>query len=45
MTTVMNVFKEMRFQGNAMPEFSISNKVHKSTARFRRMIAANDRLM
>lgn len=43
--TVMNVFKEMRFQGKPMPEFSISNKVHKSTARFRRMIAANDRLM
>ena len=37
--------KVMGFQGNAMPEFSINNKVHKSTARFRRMIAANDRLM
>lgn len=45
MATITDTFKIMRFQGNAMPEFSISNKVHKSTARFRRMIAANDGLM
>ena len=45
MAVITDAFKIMRFQGNAMPEFSISNKVHKSTARFRRMIAANDRLM
>ena len=45
MAIITDTFKTMRFQGNAMPEFSISNKVHKSTARFRRMIAANDRLM
>ena len=45
MTAITDTFKTMRFQGNAMPEFSISNKVHKSTARFRRIIAANDRLM
>jgi hypothetical protein len=45
MAVITDTFKTMRFQGNAMPEFSISNKVHKSTARFRRMIAANDRLM
>ena len=45
MTVITDALKTMRFQGNAMPEFSISNKVHKSTARFRRMIAANDRLM
>lgn len=41
---ITDAFKTMRFQGT-MPEFSISNKVHKSTARFRRMIAANDRLL
>ncbi len=45
MAAISEVFKTMRFQGTSMPEFSISNKVHKSTARFRRMIAANDRLM
>lgn len=45
MAVITDAFKTMRFQGNAMPEFSISNKVHKSTARFRRLIGANDRLM
>lgn len=45
MAVITDTFKTMRFQGTSMPEFSISNKVHKSTARFRRMIAANDRLM
>ena len=45
MAVIADTFKAMRFQGTSMPEFSISNKVHKSTARFRRMIAANDRLM
>lgn len=45
MAVITDTFKTMRFQGTSMPEFSISNKVHKSTARFRRMIAANDRLL
>lgn len=45
MAVITDTFKTMRFQGTSMPEFSIGNKVHKSTARFRRMIAANDRLM
>ena len=45
MAVITDTFKTMRFQGNAMPEFSISNKVHKSTARFRRLIGANDRLL
>lgn len=45
MAVITDAFKTMRFQGTSMPEFSISNKVHKSTARFRRMIAANDRLL
>ena len=41
---ITDTFKTMRFQGT-MPEFSISNKVYKSTARFRRLIGANDRLL
>lgn len=45
MTTVMNVFKEMRFQGKALPETSINNKIHHSVARFSRVIGANDRLI
>ena len=45
MSAIMDIFKMMRFQGNSMPEFSIGNKVHKSTARFRRLIGANDRLL
>ena len=45
MATVMNVFKEMRFQGKALPETSINNKIHHSVARFSRVIGANDRLI
>lgn len=45
MAIITDTFKTMRFQGTSMPEFSISNKVHKSTARFRRLIGANDRLL
>lgn len=45
MATVMNVFKEMRFQGKSLPETSINNKIYHSVARFRRVIGANDRLM
>lgn len=45
MATVMNVFKEMRFQGKSLPETSINNKIYHSVARFSRVIGANDRLM
>lgn len=45
MSVIMDTFKLMRFQGTSMPETSINNKIYKSTARFRRMIAANDRLL
>ena len=45
MAIIMDVFKTMRFDGSAMPESSMSNKVYKSTARFRRVIGASDRLM
>lgn len=44
-SVITDAFKRMSFQGKPMPEFSISNKVHKSTARFSRIIAANDRLL
>ena len=45
MATVMNVFKEMRFQGKSLPETSINNKIYHSVARFSRVIGANDRLI
>ena len=45
MATVMNVFKEMRFQGRSLPETSINNKIYHSVARFSRVIGANDRLI
>lgn len=45
MSVIADTFKTMRFSGTSMPETSISNKIHRSTARFRRTIAANDRLL
>lgn len=45
MGTVMEIFKQMRFEGSQMPEMSINNKIHRSVARFSRIIAANDRLL
>lgn len=45
MAVIAQVFKAMRFQGISMPEFSINNKIHRSTARFRRIVGANDKLM
>lgn len=45
MATITDVFKTMRFSGTSMPETSVSNKIHRSTARFRRIVAANDRLL
>lgn len=45
MSVIADVFKTMRFSGTSMPETSVSNKIHRSTARFRRIVAANDRLM
>ena len=42
---VANVFKRMRFEVILMPEFDSEEKIYRSTARFRRLIAANDRLL
>lgn len=42
---VANVFKRMRFELISMPEFDSEEKIYRSTARFRRLIAANDRLL
>ena len=45
MSVIMDKFKVMRFQGTSLPEPTINNKIHKMTARFRRIIGANDRLI
>lgn len=45
MSVVSDVFKKMRFQGNELPEFKDSNKMHKSIARFRRIVGASDKLL
>lgn len=42
---VANVFKRMRFEVISMPELDSEEKIYRSTARFRRLIAANDRLL
>lgn len=42
---VVNVFKRMRFEVISMPEFDSEEKIYRSAARFRRLIAANDRLL
>lgn len=45
MSGVAGVFKEMRFEVTAMPEFDGSGETYRSTARFRRVIGANDALL
>ena len=42
---VASVFKRMRFEVILMPEFDSEEKIYRSTARFSRLIAANDRLL
>ena len=42
---VASVFKRMRFEVISMPEFDSEENIYRSTARFRRLIAANDRLL
>ena len=42
---VASVFKRMRFEIISMPEFDSEEKIYRSTARFSRLIAANDRLL
>lgn len=43
MSTVADVLKGMRFTGSSLPEYTDSDKLHKCTARFRRVIGANNR--
>ena len=42
---VASVFKRMRFEVISMPEFDSEENIYRSTARFSRLIAANDRLL
>ena len=45
MSEIAEVFKAMRFEAKPMPETSYADKIYRSTARFRRVIGANDRLL
>lgn len=45
MMTVSEIFKEMKFNINAMPEFNNDGDIYRSVARFRRVIGANDSLI
>lgn len=45
MAKVAEAFKELRFEAKPMPELTYSDKIYRSTARFRRVIGANDRLL
>ena len=45
MSKIAEVFKELRFNGQSMPELTYTDKIYRSTARFRRVIGANDRLL
>lgn len=45
MSKVAEAFKELRFEAKPMPELTYLDKLYRSTARFRRAIGANDRLL
>ena len=45
MSKVAEAFKELRFEAKPMPELTYTDKIYRSTARFRRVIGANDRLL
>ena len=45
MSEVAEAFKKLRFEGKPLPELTCSNGIYRSTARFRRVIGANDRLL
>lgn len=45
MSAISDVFKTMRFDGTELPECTLSNGVHRNTARFKRIIGANDKLL
>lgn len=43
MSVVADIFKKMRFKANQMPELDFGNgEVYRSTARFQRVVGAND---
>lgn len=42
MTEVIRIMKNMRFEIIAMPEFETTGNTHRCTARFRRLIGANE---
>ena len=44
MTEVTRIMKTMGFEINSMPSFESTSDVHRMTARFRRIIGANDKL-
>lgn len=44
MSVVADIFKKMRFKVNQMPELDFGEEVYRSTARFQRVVGANDTL-
>ena len=45
MKCITDIFKQMMFYVVAMPEMTSGNETYKSTARFRRVISANDTIL
>lgn len=45
MSVVASIFKEMRFTIQTMPNFEYNGETYRKTARFQRIIGANDRLI
>lgn len=45
MSVVANIFKEMRFTIQTMPDFEYNGETYRKTARFQRIIGANDKLI
>lgn len=45
MYTVASIFKQMAFTVQSMPDFKYNGETYRKTARFQRIIGANDRLI
>lgn len=45
MSVVANIFKDMRFTIQTMPNFEYNGETYRKTARFQRIIGANDKLI
>lgn len=45
MSVVAGIFKEMRFTIQTMPNFEYNGETYRKTARFQRIIGANDKLI